>query len=343
MRIAVISPYSCGPMRGNITTVRRITRALEEVGAEIAVYSTDVLSAVEIENHLTAFAPEIIHGFHAGLCGELACRLAERYGVPGVITITGSDINEASFRDQASTCRAMAMAAAIVCFDELVAGLVSTYFPHVTERIAMIPQGVVPLPVGVDTDCAIPEDAFVLFLPAALRPVKHIEFPLWALAPLARENDRLLLVIAGGVIDQNYSDTIQGLLDGAPFAVWCGEVPYEQMGALYVRANVVLNCSHFEGMPNSLLEAMALARPVLAADIPGNRSLIHENETGWLYTGEAEFRLKLARLMEDATLAEVVGRRAREYVQANFSPRMEAERYFNLYTTLRAGRQLISR
>jgi glycosyltransferase involved in cell wall biosynthesis len=328
-------------MRGNITTVKRIVSALKAVGVEIFVYSTDVMSAVEIEDHLTSFSPEIIHGFHAGLCGELACTLAERFGVPGVITITGSDINDPFFREHVSTDRSIAMAAAIVCFDGLVAAQVSKYFPHAAERLALIPQGIAPLPVeGAVLNPAIPEDAFVLFLPAALRPVKNIEFALRALAPLARENDRLLLVIAGGVIDQSYADSIRGLLAAAPFAVWLGEVPYEQMGTLYARANVVLNCSHFESMPNCLLEAMALARPVLAADIPGNLSLIHDNETGWLYGDEADFRIKVTQLVGDATLRAEIGSRAREYVRSKFSPRFEAQRYCKLYTALRARMQL---
>ena len=37
---------------------------------------------------------------------------------------------------------------------------------------------------------------------------------------------------------------IRSLLNDAPFAAWPGEVRHEQMGALYSRADVVLNCSH---------------------------------------------------------------------------------------------------
>lgn len=341
MRVAIISPYSYGPMRGNITTVRRIAGALEDNCVETAILASDVMSVAEMENRLHSFGPDVIHAFHAGLCGETACHLAGALGVPCVITITGSDINEPLFREQGGTRWAMETAAAIVCFDELEAGQVLRFFPGAAERISVIPQGVATLPQVVGLDAAIPADAFVLLLPAALRPVKNIEFPLRALASLAFENDKLLLVIAGGVIDHSYADRVREMLAGAPFAVWLGEVPFEQMGALYTRADVVLNCSHFEGMPNSLMEAMALARPVLAVDIPGNRSLVHDNETGWLYSDESEFMALVTRLMGDAALRTEVGRRAREYVQSVFSPRLEAERYIELYTTLRVTTQPI--
>jgi glycosyltransferase involved in cell wall biosynthesis len=148
-----------------------------------------------------------------------------------------------------------------------------------------------------------------------------------------------MLVIAGGVIDQVYAETVRTLLDEAPFAVWLGEVPYEQMGNLYARADVVLNCSHFEGMPNSLLEAMAQGRPVLAADIPGNHSLIHDNQTGWLYREETDFRELVVQIMSDDNLRAEIGKRGRDYVKSDFSPRSEAERYVELYAQLRENMQ----
>lgn len=333
MRIAIIAPYSRGPMRGNITTVRRIAHALEDAGAETVILPVDAMSVTEMEARLHSFAPDMIHAFHAGYCSEPACLLAEQLGIPFIVTITGSDINEPRFTKPSGIQSAMGMAAAIVCFDELAAAQTGLCFPATAKRIVVIPQGVVPLPVTQDSGSTIPEDAFVLFLPAALRSVKNIEFPLKALAPLALENDRLLLVIAGGIIDQGYADTIGEMLTEAPFALWLGEVPYEKMGALYARANAVLNCSHFEGMANSLLEAMALARPVLAVDIPGNLSLVHDNETGWLYSDEFGLRDLVMRLMNDADLCAEVGKRAREYVQSEFSPRIEADRYIQLYST----------
>jgi glycosyltransferase involved in cell wall biosynthesis len=338
MRIAIISPYSAGPMRGNITTVTRIAHALDSRGAETMVLPMDVMSQREMEQRLRAFAPGIIHGFHAGYCGEMACNLARRGGVPCVITITGGDINEVSLRDLPGTGRALAEATAVVCFDDLAAAEVTRFFPSTVDRLVIIPQGIEPLPVAPDACFAIPDNAFVLLLPAAFRPVKNIAFPVQAMAPLIHDRNSLLLVIAGGVIDQGYASHIREMLDRAPYATWLGEVPYAQMGALYARADVVLNCSLFEGMPNSLLEAMALGRPVLAADIPGNRSLVRDNETGWLYRDEADFRRHAVRLASDAALRAEGGRRAREYVLAHFTPTLEAERYLGLYGRLAANR-----
>jgi glycosyltransferase involved in cell wall biosynthesis len=332
MRIAIIAPYSTGTMRGNITTVRRISRSFSGAGVEHIVLPMDAFEPEEIERRIRLFSPDLIHAFHAFYCGETACSLAQRLKIPCVVTLIGSDINDPLFRDHGSTGCSVAMAAAVTCFDQAEADMAARYFPHRASRLAVIPQG-----VEVLAPCAwpeIPDSAFVVLLPAALRPVKNVEFPLRALAPLCEMVKGLQLVIAGGVINQEYAAGIRCMLADAPFARWFGEVPYERMGGLYARADVVLNCSRFEGMPNSLLEAIALGRPVLVADIPGNRSLVRHGETGWLYKDEVDFRATIVRLAGDPGLRKTVGGHARDFVQADFSCRLEVERYLSLYESV---------
>lgn len=334
MRIALISPYSRGPVRGNITTVSRIARFLEQAGATTVVLAADSLSVGEMDRYLADFRPDLIHGFHAGHCGAITRNLAERLKLPFVITITGSDIHDPLLREHSETLKAVQSAQAVVCFDGRDADILAEYFPHPDGRVSVVPQGVEPLPVVAGESFGLGEGDFVLLLPAALRPVKRVEFPLLALAPLARQNPTLRLVIAGGAIDQDYAASVRSMLCDAPFATWLGEVPHGQMGSLYCRADLVLNCSRSESMPNSLMEAMALGRPVLAADIPGNRSLVSHGQTGWLYGSEADFRERVLQLAGDAALRAECGRRAREHVLAQHSPELEARRLMALYRSL---------
>ena len=72
-----------------------------------------------------------------------------------------------------------------------------------------------------------------------------------------------------------------------PWAQHVGPVPHAAMPALLAAADIVLNCSRSEGgMANAVIEALALGRAVLAADIPGNRSLIEDGVTGLLFGSE---------------------------------------------------------
>jgi glycosyltransferase involved in cell wall biosynthesis len=84
------------------------------------------------------------------------------------------------------------------------------------------------------------------------------------------------------------------------------------MPALFELADVVLNCSLAEGgMANAVIEALALGRAVLAADIAGNRSLVEDAITGFLFGSAEELAAKADRLLQDPDLRARLGWQAR--------------------------------
>jgi L-malate glycosyltransferase len=334
MRIAIISPYSSGPTRGNIITVRRIISHLEDTGVTVLQLPADSLSPYEMLNSLQVFSPDIIHAFHAYHCGPVAQHLASILRKPYIISITGSDINEPVFRMHHSTASALAETAAIICFDQNCVESVKSYFPGTQDKLTIIPQGAEPLPLSNIPIPGIADDDFVLLLPATLRPVKQVEFAITASAPLTANINKLQLIIAGGTIDDSYSDKIRQLLAIYPHARWVGEIPHFKMGDIYNRADIVLNCSEYEEMPNSLLEAMLLGRPVLSADIRGNRSLVIHGNTGWLFNGESDFQKMIQYLAISPETCRQIGKQAKQYITANFSPATESKLLINLYNSV---------
>lgn len=296
--------------------------------------AVDTLSFCEMESRLAAFKPDLIHGFHAYYCGIITRKLAERFHVPYMITFTGSDIHDRRFRDHPDTVSAIENAGGIVCFSDNDADMVAKSYFRIGGSINVAPQGVESLPTDADDDFGLCDTSFILLLPAALRPVKQVEFPLQALLPLLPLEPDIQLIIAGGVIDQDYAATIRSMLCATPFARWLGEVPREKMGSLYNRADLVLNCSRSESMPNTLMEAMSLGRPVLASNISGNRALVRDKENGWLYNNETEFRALVRQLRKDADMRDKAGKRAMRDMRENFSPGLEFERYRAMYRQL---------
>ena len=103
--------------------------------------------------------------------------------------------------------------------------------------------------------------------------------------------------------------------------------------SLLHHADVVWLASEFEGMSNSLMEAMACSRPIVASAIPPNQELIQHGTHGYLVkigdtAGFAQFTLKL---LDDSDLASRLGTAARERVATELSvPRM-IQRYVDLY------------
>jgi glycosyltransferase involved in cell wall biosynthesis len=118
------------------------------------------------------------------------------------------------------------------------------------------------------------------------------------------QSDRLVALAKGlGIGDQTH---FVGLVGNA--------APY------LAAADVVVLPSRREGLPVTLLEALALRRAVVASAVGGTPTIIHEGETGWLVPPEDEPALARAVLEAAADPAEAArrGGAGRELVQAEF-------------------------
>lgn len=333
MRIALFCPFTQGPTRGNITSVQRISKHLVLHGCQVDCICLDMPDIHEQLLQLSVTPPDILHAFHAFHAGATAREVAHQLNRPYLITLTGSDLFDPAFRDHADTTQAIKDAAAVTCFDPLMAALASRSFPLAATKLTVIPQGVEPFPEA--RPLKRPADAIVILLPAALRPVKGIDWAIDQLAPLVRELPKLELWIAGGTLDTDYVRLIQSKTAALPWVKMLGEVPHQEMGAVYATADVVLNSSLFEGgMANTLLEAMAMGKPVMARDIPGNRSLIQHGETGWLYESGEQLCQLLRSFAQQPGLSRTIGLAAQTHVLDNFSPDHEASALVQLYNRL---------
>lgn len=335
MRIAIITPYYFPAVRGNAITVRRIERHLVALGHEVRVWSLEDMSPEQVVTEIEAAGPALVHAFHAHAGGRVARTIAGRTGIPYLITLTGTDVYEALVdRRRDETQQALEGARVVAVFHQSIAQQLLQHCPELEARILVVPQGV-ELP---GDDChgvgghLISEDVFTFILPAGLRPVKDVLFPLEPLSKLYGRDSRVRFILAGPVLDPEYAGRVMAELERRPFAHYLGGIGHDSIGCLYKKAGVVLNTSRFEGgMANSVLEGMAYGKPLLVSDIDGNRSVVKEGETGLLYRDAQEFLTQAERLLQDEGLRERLGAAARSYVLENFPPEGEAAAYDLLY------------
>jgi glycosyltransferase involved in cell wall biosynthesis len=104
------------------------------------------------------------------------------------------------------------------------------------------------------------------------------------------------------------------LRDSVPGAL--GFVPHDELDRLYARAAVVVLPSHREGLPLSVLEAMAHGRPVVASAVGGIPELVEDGVTGLLVpAGDVgALRSALEGLLADPILRRRMGRAGRRRV-----------------------------
>jgi glycosyltransferase involved in cell wall biosynthesis len=94
--------------------------------------------------------------------------------------------------------------------------------------------------------------------------------------------------------------------------------------ALMSLMDVFVLPSYREGMPRSLIEAMATGLPVVATDIRGCREEVVEGETGYLVPPRQHLPIaaSVVKLLGSAELASAMGKAARERVLRHFDERI---------------------
>jgi glycosyltransferase involved in cell wall biosynthesis len=94
-----------------------------------------------------------------------------------------------------------------------------------------------------------------------------------------------------------------------------------------------------EGMPLSVLEAMAHALPIVASRVGGLPELIDDEQHGLLVPADDAHALAVAirRVVCDASLRRRLGKAGRERASSEFSLEMMTARYHTLYERAIAG------
>lgn len=119
----------------------------------------------------------------------------------------------------------------------------------------------------------------------------------------------------------------------ADVVTWSGWLSKSELLAAYRRADVFLNPSLYEGMPNTVLEAMACGLPVIASRIMGNEDLVADGETGLLYDLDRPDALgdALRTLAADAGRRAAMGMRGRAIICSHFGWDTVAAQYAKLF------------
>jgi sugar transferase (PEP-CTERM/EpsH1 system associated) len=97
--------------------------------------------------------------------------------------------------------------------------------------------------------------------------------------------------------------------------------------------------SDSEGMSNTIIEAMAAGRPVLATDVGGNSELVVPDRTGLLVEARSPEALAegIRKLAADPATREAMGAAGRRRAEYEFSLRRMLEEYQSMYLNVAGG------
>ena len=179
-------------------------------------------------------------------------------------------------------------------------------------------------------------DGPMLVCMARIEGIKQPGLLLAAFAKIAERHPRLTLAWVGdgaGKAALAADVRTTGLADRVLLP---GSAKHDDVPTWLAAADIVVLGSSSEGLPNSLVEAAACARPIVATSVGGIPEVVSDGQTGLLVPkGDAgALAAAIGRLLDDPDLARQMGERGRELVLGRFSWRKHGEEMVDVYRSL---------
>ncbi len=228
----------------------------------------------------------------------------------------------------------------IAVSDEVATAMVRTIGP-IQDKVTVICNGVdvkrYQKPVDkteVRSQLGLKADARLVAVVATLKEQKGHRYLIEALTSIVpRHPDLHVLFIGDGDLREELQTQIKGLNlgDQIHFLGNRSDVP-----ELLAASDFFVLPSLWEGLPMSLLEAMATGLPIVATEVSGTVQVMIPNETGILVPPGDAGRLARAieQLLSDPAQAQMMGAAARRRVEMEFSARKQADVHLALYRRL---------
>jgi glycosyltransferase involved in cell wall biosynthesis len=180
-------------------------------------------------------------------------------------------------------------------------------------------------------------DAFVVGTAGRLDPVKNLGELLEAHALLRAQVPQAHAVIIGDGAERAALEqraAALGVTDAVTFAGYRADVR-----ALMAAFDVYVNCSTYEGVSLTILEAMATSLPVIATAVGGNPEVVIDHVTGVLTPGQPRAIADAMVLLAcEPELRQELGETGRRRVLRQFSIGRMVDAYAEIYSAARNQR-----
>ena len=301
---------------------------------------TTARQAVQLANFLKAERVSIVHCHdqYSNFFSTMSARIA---GVPAVIA--SKRWLHSPLRYRIANGIGYRAASRVLANSRSVADSLRNVDRIASRRIVVIPNFVdedaftAPSPAVMDgwrEELRLGRGDAIVGIIASLQPIKDHATLLRAIAKLAPSWPRLRLVIVG---QGSLLDDLERLARelGISGAVrFAGLRP--QTPSFHFLFDISVLCSVSEGFPNSLVEAMAAARPIVATRVGGVVDAVRDGENGLLVAaGDADaLAHAIGALLADPGRREALGQAGVRRARAEFDARVVVGSLERLYEEL---------
>lgn len=320
MRLLIVVPAQ-DRATGNWITATRLQQGVAARGHAVTIVATDGDSR-KLRATVATAAPELVLLLHAWRSGRPWLETGSP--LPSAVLLTGTDVNSGMSDPVQSPVIAAVLqrAAAVLSQNPLTVGMLHQDHPELAAKVHLLPPGITlgDAPFPLRERLAVTPTELLCLCPAGIRPVKGVLELIGMCEPLAREGRPPRLVFCGPLLDNDYGQRFLEAVAAHPWTTWLGSVPPDAMPDAMRQADVILSNSFSEGLPNALVEAATLGRPIVARAIPGHAAVVTDGRNGLLYRDDDGFRSAIRRLQNDPAMVAGLSRPDPE----RFSPEREA-------------------
>lgn len=275
--------------------------------------------------------PVIVHG-HNATSLQYATLARRCTGARIVVTCHGR--GKADYREPPA--RLWKTVDRVVCVSGAVARELPAAVPP--ERVSVVRNGVETAApardrVAVRSELAL-GDAVTAIIVARIDGMKGHDTLLEAWRSVSTAAPQALLLVAGDGAERPAMEALArrlGVADSVRFLGFRPDVP-----DLLAASDIFVLPSLSEGLPLSVLEAMAAGLPVVASDVGGVPEVVEREQTGILISSRdaAALGAAIARMAGSPKLRSAMGSAGRQRAQAEFSFDAMRRRYGRIYAEL---------
>jgi len=320
--------------------IARIVRRLARRPVDLAKSLEALARAVEQLDWIAEFDPDFIHAHWGTFPSTVAWTLSRLLDKPFGFTCHAHDI----FVNNHLLKEKIESAAVPVTISRFNVDWLATHATAAArERLHVIHCGVDLTTLPFRAGRPRGDDATILTV-GRLDPIKGFDVLVDALGELARQGRRVRCrIIGSGPLEADLRARIarHGISDSVELA---GAMPQAEVrdalygASIFVLPSVVTATGDRDGIPVSLMEAMAAGTPVVSTRVSGIPELVEDGREGLLVPERdpAALAAALARQIDDPDAGDRMAVAARAKVEREFDATVEARKLLELLARVRA-------
>jgi glycosyltransferase involved in cell wall biosynthesis len=225
---------------------------------------------------------------------------------------------------------------------------VSQYTADVTNQLFHINKKFTIIPNGINTNLFSNTDTCndaktILYFGGIIRKKGVLEIPHYFNQVIEKIPDAQLILIGQDMYDKltgnvsTFQMMQQLFSEEAGLNVkFLGSVPYQEIKKYIEKATLCIFPSYAEALPVSWIEAMAMAKPVVASNIGWSKEVIDDGIDGFLVNPcqHSEYADKIIQFLQDKGLQKELGIAARKKIERKFSMSVVAQQSLLFYKSL---------